>query len=453
MKQTSRRITQERPTPLERRLAERLRHAPLGQCLTFEEFMALAQQGRRAKGYHQHMQHLVSCPACRRAYLELRALLGVQRFRLARWFKSLSMPPFFQWALASGVAASVFAFALWTFYPRSTGSHLISKEPNTPSRRELARNTETPSPEVRAPETPRQSNERAPSPSPTPDRGAQQSGSRPENRESLPRTAPKASQPKHAPRSGSSGTTQLARSPTEGKPQPPSVETPATDGSAESQQVANAPNITPLERELASVGGQVRLGVDALRNILGTLTGQVRSTPKTPSFGQLRLKQPPINESKPVNGNATPQFLLEESKPTFAWMPVDDATMYRVILKDVRASEPIDVQELAPEQTEYRVALSLDPDKTYELTIEAIRGRANTLRGTLRFTVMSEAQRQDLKLARQKMQTAPLVSGALLYELQRYKEALEAFEVAQRRYPEDEQLRRAVERLRALASR
>ncbi|MFN3690834.1 MAG: hypothetical protein ACK4UU_07930, partial [Fimbriimonadales bacterium] len=80
-------------------------------------------------------------------------------------------------------------------------------------------------------------------------------------------------------------------------------------------------------------------------------------------------------------------------------------------------------------------------------------GRAKTLRGTLRFTVMSEAQRQDLKFARQNLHEAPLVSGALLYELQRYKEALAAFETAQRRYPEDAQIQRAVERLRALASR
>lgn len=281
---------------------------------------------------------------------------------------------------------------------------------------------------------------------------------------------PNSSQPKQAPRQVSPSTTQLANNTPEKRSRPQSARNLA-NGSGESQQIADAANavnnrlepsettvpprenLTPLERELASVGGQVRMGVGALRNILGTLTGRTRSAPETPNFGQLQLKYPPINESKPVKGDAPPQFLLEESKPVFAWMPVNDATTYRVALREASANEPIEVLELAPDQTEYRVALSLNPEKTYELTVEAIRGRAKTLRGTLRFTVMSETQRQNLKFARQNLQEAPLVSGVLLYELQRYKEALEAFEAAQQRYPEDEQIQHAVKRLRALVNR
>ncbi len=195
------------------------------------------------------------------------------------------------------------------------------------------------------------------------------------------------------------------------------------------------------------------MGVDALRNVLGTLTTRTRSTPKTPSFGPLKLRSPRLNESKPVDEGNPPQFLMEDRTPLFAWEPVEGATKYRVTLRIPRTGEQVDVQELAPEQTEYRVAQSLDPDITYELTVEAIRERARTLRGTLRFSVMSEAQRQDLRLARQQLKEAPLASGAIFYELQRYKEALEAFEHAQRRDPENEGIRHAVERLRALVNR
>jgi hypothetical protein len=32
-------------TPVERQLKRRLRHAPLGECLTFEQFLELAKRG------------------------------------------------------------------------------------------------------------------------------------------------------------------------------------------------------------------------------------------------------------------------------------------------------------------------------------------------------------------------------------------------------------------------
>ncbi|MFN3691093.1 MAG: hypothetical protein ACK4UU_09235, partial [Fimbriimonadales bacterium] len=273
MKPTSTSMTREQRTPLERRLAERFRHAPLGQCLKFEEFMALAQQGRRAKGYHQHMEHLVSCPACRRAYLELRALLGVQRFSWARWFKRLSIPQFPQWVLATGVAASVFALAVWTLYPRATNPATIATQPETPSRTQLAQNLETPTQKERAAETHRPSGEGVSSPATTPDSKVQQNLSRTEKRGSQLRTIPSASQPKQAPRSGGSGATQLARTPTESKPRTPHAGNPVANDANEGQQVAvatnnattNRPeppattappreNLAPIERELASVG-------------------------------------------------------------------------------------------------------------------------------------------------------------------------------------------------------
>ncbi len=469
MKQTRLVNAQERWAPLERRLAERLRHKPLGQCLVFEEFMALVQQGRRAKGYHQHMQHLVSCPACRRAYTELRALLSLQRFSLVRWLKHLRASQFPQWVLASGVAASVFALALWTFYPKSTNPNLIAAKPDAPPRTEVAHNPMPPRDDTTAPKEPSlPKNTVSPKPS-RPTGGAQTSGSHEPRNRNTGKTDSETKQPKPsgAPSHSGLGNTQLAKNKTESSA--PSPENQGANSSGANQQLAKAgndnntrpapsgttapprENLSPIERDLAFLGNLPKMGADTIRNVLGTLTTHARSTPKTLNFGQLKLRSPRLSESKPVDD--PPQFLMEDRTPVFAWEPVDGATKYRVTLRIPRTGEQVDVQELAPEQTEYRVAQSLDPSKTYELTIEAVRERARTLRGTLRFTVMSEAEHSDLKLARQKMKEAPLASGAIFYELQRYKEALEAFEHAQRRDPENEGIRHAIERLRALVNR
>ncbi len=76
-------------TPLERRLAARLRHAPTGPCLDFEQLTELARRGRRTPDYHALMLHIVSCPACRRSYLQTRAIVQAQRPRWWQWLQRL----------------------------------------------------------------------------------------------------------------------------------------------------------------------------------------------------------------------------------------------------------------------------------------------------------------------------------------------------------------------------
>ncbi|MCX7925700.1 MAG: hypothetical protein N2554_07815 [Fimbriimonadales bacterium] len=475
MKQAKPMTGQQIGTPLERRLAERIRHMPLGQCLTFEEFMELAQQGRRAKGYHQQMLHLVSCPACRRAYMELRALLQMRRFSLARWFKRLSIPHLPQWALASGVAASVFALALWTFYPRSTNPTLVASRSDTTQRTELAHHSE---PTRSVPQrtisgkpsgttaTGREPQRPATAPSQKPGANPSPGGNRKGKTADAPQEQPKPSQ---VPTGHGSGETQLAQHTPHTRPQPPETGQKVNDTGGE-QQIATAgnagnnrtptshpepprENLSPIERELAQVGDRLKTPHNLIRGVLGSLASATRSAPARPSFGQLRLEKPRLNESHADDSEGQPMFLFEDRTPAFKWEPVANATLYRVTLRVPRTGEQVDVQELPPDRTEYLVAQSLDPSKTYELTIEAARGRAGTLRGTLRFKVMSDEQRDSLQYARREMDKTPLVSGIIFYALQQYKPALEAFERAQRLYPEDETVRRAVERLRALVER
>jgi hypothetical protein len=119
-------------TPVERQLRRRLRYAPIGKCLTFEQFLEVAKRGQRAAGYYEQMTHIISCPACRRAYLELRVILQAQRPSLARWLSRLTTPRLPQWALATGFAGVVFAFAVWALYPKPESNTLLASNPPAP---------------------------------------------------------------------------------------------------------------------------------------------------------------------------------------------------------------------------------------------------------------------------------------------------------------------------------
>jgi hypothetical protein len=74
-------------TPLEKQLSAYLRQHPEGECLEFEELLTLARRGHRARDYHRAMRHIAACPACRRAYLELRAIERMQARGLSAWLR------------------------------------------------------------------------------------------------------------------------------------------------------------------------------------------------------------------------------------------------------------------------------------------------------------------------------------------------------------------------------
>lgn len=104
---------------LEQRLAESLKRAPIGECLEFERIIELAREGRRARDYYTLMQHVITCPACRRAVLQARALIEAQRRSLARWLRWWALPRPLAWASALGVVAVV-ALTVWLARSAST---------------------------------------------------------------------------------------------------------------------------------------------------------------------------------------------------------------------------------------------------------------------------------------------------------------------------------------------
>jgi hypothetical protein len=91
--------------------------------------MTLARRGRRSPDYYALMPHVISCPACRRAVLQARALVQAQRPSLARWLQRLALPRPIVWAPALGVVA--LAYFLWR--NGSAPQNQIATQPPTDS--------------------------------------------------------------------------------------------------------------------------------------------------------------------------------------------------------------------------------------------------------------------------------------------------------------------------------
>jgi len=164
----------------------------------------------------------------------------------------------------------------------------------------------------------------------------------------------------------------------------------------------------------------------------------VRSGQDGRSIQPIRILQPDLSETD----------LLEDTTLTLRWSPVEDAVRYRLTLRHSDTGETLLEEELPATQTQFQLR-SLASGNEYELILSAPRGERATLKTEIRFRVMSEAQRAQLRWARQNASEAPLVAGLVFYQLERYQEALDALQRAQQKYPNDEAITRAVNNLRA----
>jgi tetratricopeptide (TPR) repeat protein len=139
---------------------------------------------------------------------------------------------------------------------------------------------------------------------------------------------------------------------------------------------------------------------------------------------------------------------LEETTVTLQWEPVAGATKYIVVLRQRDTGETLLEEELPETQTLFQLR-SLASGGEYELILSAPCGERATLKTEIRFRIMSEKQREELRWARQNASKAPLVAGLLLHQLERYREAIDALQRAQQLYPDDEAISRALQNLRA----
>lgn len=335
-------------TPLERRLSARLKDAPAGTCLTFEQFLELARRGRRATNYHALMEHIVSCPACRSSYLQMRAILKAQRPSLKRWLSRFVAPKIWVHASATGAAALIFALFFW---------------------------------QTR---------------SPAPQSGVQPSG--------LPIVQAQPSEPS-SPTSAmrDAGTLpQLADSRTK----PPSF-------------------ISTVERELQSAGQYASFVGEAV-HFVSSLTSLTTRSDGQRSQPWLHLKQPDIES----NGSIEPDAV------SFEWLPVENATGYRVRVDSVgEAARTVEETRLEPTETRFTLREPL-PAGEYELTIIVVQaGQERVYRR--KFYVLDAERLRQLEWARQHIESKPLLSAAVFYMLDRYTEALVSLERAIQKHSND----------------
>ncbi|MCS7301534.1 MAG: hypothetical protein NZ556_08295, partial [Fimbriimonadales bacterium] len=121
------RQSQAQRTPLERRLAARLKNTPVGECLSLEQILTLVREGRRAPNYYALMQHVITCTECRQAVLQARALVQAQRPSWARWLQRLALPRPLIWAPAVGVATVLLLF--FVSYQRNPSQQQLALQP------------------------------------------------------------------------------------------------------------------------------------------------------------------------------------------------------------------------------------------------------------------------------------------------------------------------------------
>lgn len=348
-------------TPLERRLGHHLSAQPSGECLSLEQLTALARLGRRAPEYRELMHHVITCPACRQALLQARALVRAQRPRPLIWLQEVLLPRPLVWMPALGALVIV---ALLVWYGRGTPSQVASVAPREPA------TTAAPMPEV-----------------PTP-------------------PAKRSSQP----------TPQLAQErvkPPASAAPPPSRETPQLPASQRELQAA---------RQYAAF---VQQAVRLLQQATAALEMRTMPRPATP---WLSFVEPDL-----LNNAA-----LEPNTRRFRWQPVPDAEGYEVKL--IRASDgaTLAAATLDAAQTELVLEAPL-PAGSYELHLIAFQGlRQQTAH--VRFYVLNAEQLQQLQWARHHAQDKPLLSAAVFYQIDRYKEALECLERAAQKYPNDAQV-------------
>jgi hypothetical protein len=349
-------------TSLEKQLGADLREHVEGECLSFEQMWAVAQRGHQAPDYHRVMRHIATCTACRRAYLELRAIEHLQPQGLLIRVRQL-WGQHLAWVPAVGVAVAAVALAWWLWTPRSTqiaqqSPILVRPEPPTTLVAPEPKGTST---------TPRLANE-----------------------------TPRAIEP-----------------PTE-LPRPK----------------------TPLEREIASlkkVEPFIREAVSAFTALVAA--DGIRSDNRSLQAPPIRLLMPDIEQNAAI----------AETRPTFRWQPVAQATGYTLQIREADSSRVLVETTLDATQTRYQ----LPPEATlarggeYELVLTALREGAESLDVKRRFSVLSNEQYQQWRWAQRHERTHPLLSAMVYYyHLDRYTDALRCLQRARKQYPHDTQITR-----------
>ena len=195
-------------------------------------------------------------------------------------------------------------------------------------------------------------------------------------------------------------------------------------------------NITPIERELASIR-RVEPFIREAANAFTALINfdSIRSERQTAQVPSIRILKPDI-ERNPA---------IEQTRPLIQWQPIQQAVGYRLQILDENNSRALLEVTLDAARTEYLMPLeaTLAQGGKYELIIAALRDGEEPIVLRRRFRVLSERQRTMWSWARQHEHTHPLVSATVYYyHLDRYTDALRCLQRARLQYPNDVEITR-----------
>ncbi len=366
----------ETPNPFERAIGDYLRSSRSNEHLTPDQFLELAERGKHAKEYERWMQHIFTCPECRRTYLELKELRALAAEASVKGKTPVKTALWIPIALAS---VAVLILVLWLGVFRGEPQQVVEQPSKSPSA--------SPKPiesEVQPTTPPSEQAERPSSPSPT---------------------APK---PEPAPQPPSS------------RPRRNDVPTPA-------------PQRVQIAHNLFREGEEVYEGNTPLPSEWRPFALQYAEAPPTlrsvsPTTISIQLTEPPLLERRSV----------ETTQPVFTWKSVPSAEVYnaklfRLINPDNLITSD-DLEELkgalSIEGTTARTTQSLEAGVYYLLRLEAVvkvpdTTQFATLRTDYSFYVLTESEKRQLEQARRLASQIPLTTAIVLYELGYYREALE----------------------------
>lgn len=221
------------------------------------------------------------------------------------------------------------------------------------------------------------------------------------------------------------------------RPMPPATTAPSAAPVPPAPPARPArPPVDPLQRELTLAQRAAPALKTALQEAARAFATLVPS--KGTRSGATEQRLPPIRILKP---DIERNFMVADLQPVFEWRSEKQATSYQFVLREADSPEPLVAVETQEPRFAFPSGQGLVPGGEYEVAITAHLASGESVTVSRRFGVLSLEQQKLLAWAQRERQKTPLLSAMVFYyHLDRYADALEALELARKRYPQDKQI-------------
>lgn len=221
------------------------------------------------------------------------------------------------------------------------------------------------------------------------------------------------------------------------RPMPPATTAPSAAPVPPAPPARPArPPVNPLQRELTLAQRAAPALKTALQEAARAFATLVPA--KDTRSGATEQRLPPLRILKP---DIERNFMIADLQPVFEWRSEKQATSYQFVLREADSPEPLVAVETQEPRFAFPSGQGLVPGGEYEVAITAHLASGESVTVSRRFGVLSLEQQKLLAWAQRERQKTPLLSAMVFYyHLDRYADALEALELARKRYPQDKQI-------------